>query len=354
MQHDTYSRRRFLRSSSRLALTLPLVGGLAATLAACGGDDAEPSGDEGGGTTVKQGFTTSSAFSSSYFAAFVAREKGFWSDRGLDIAIRAGQGSSPALQAVLGNSVQYGWSNPLDTIVAIAEQGAPVINIAQVNQRLNFAFASPSKAPLNDPKEWEGKKIGIVSSGGATEKSLDIALLSRGVDPKSVKRPITGVGAGAAELARKGAVDGWISEINDLQQLKDAGFEIEILELDPYVKVPATTLAATTKLVADQPENVSKFLGGMREAIVFAMDEANEAEVVKIVKKYATDVPNDKIAFELRIRVGLASADGKDSVLAFKPDAWEAGQKTMVDLGLVKKAVPVDRLINTELLGAAT
>ncbi|WP_181780139.1 ABC transporter substrate-binding protein [Pseudonocardia pini] len=346
MNQKTLSRRGFLRASAGVAALVPLGG----VLAACASD--APAA--GGSGLAPQSFTTTSAYSAAYYWVFLAKDKGFWSNRGLDVTIRAGQGSSTALQAMLGGSVEYSYANPLDTIVAIADQQAPIVSVAQINQRQNFAFGSLSSAPLRDPAQWAGKRIGIVSSGGATEKTLNMILSSVGVDQGSVTRPITGVGAGAAELARTGQVDGWISEINDLRFLAQAGLGVDVLEIDPWVDVPATTIAATTRTVAEQPEEVAAFLGGVKEAVLYAADPANSAEVLSIVKGYATEVPEDKLAFELPIRVELATADGPDSVLKFKPEAWERGQQTMLDLGLITKTVPLTSLYDASIVDSLT
>ncbi|MEO6019041.1 MAG: ABC transporter substrate-binding protein, partial [Knoellia sp.] len=200
-----------------------VAGGAGATfvLAGCASqDDKQAPGPAASGDTLKQvdgRYITALGLNLSFVEVMVAKEQGFFDKQGLNLEIKGGSGTATAIQAVLGNTVDISRTAAINAIVAAAKQDAPLVSIGTVRQRSQFDVVSLASKPLKSPKELAGKTVGVVSAGGSTENLLDMMLLSAGVDRASVKRPITGVGTAAYELAKKGQIDAWISVDTDRQ-----------------------------------------------------------------------------------------------------------------------------------------
>jgi NitT/TauT family transport system substrate-binding protein len=65
---------------------------------------------------------------------FVARDKGFFHDAGIDVsAIQKGSGSVDALRLVANGNAQFGFAD-LPTLLVARGQGLPVVALVAVNQ----------------------------------------------------------------------------------------------------------------------------------------------------------------------------------------------------------------------------
>jgi NitT/TauT family transport system substrate-binding protein len=165
-----------------------MLAGLAAVLAlgiaACGGDNGNEAG--GGATTEAQQnakvtlqlkWVTQAQFAG-YYAAL---EKGFYSDEGLDVTIKAGGPDIVPEQVVLGRQAEFGidW---LDNLLATRDQGGKIVNIGQVFARSGMTELTWADSGLDSITSLKGKKVGVWLGGN--EHKLFAALTKNGIDPQ--------------------------------------------------------------------------------------------------------------------------------------------------------------------------
>lgn len=325
------------------------IGGLGATLvlSGCAPDSKPGGGDNGGGSTDKVldgRYMTALGLNLSFVETMVAKERGFFDKFNVKMDIRGGSGTSTAIQAVLSDSVDISRTNAINAIIARANENAPLVSIGTVRQRSQFDVVSLASKPIKNPKELAGKTVGVVSAGGSTENLLDMMLLGAGVDPASVKRPITGVGTAAYELAKKGAVDAWISVDTDRKTINDELGEVSYFNSDKYVKLPSDTYNVSQKMIDSGSDMPTRFLAGVLTAMEYMTDEANWPQVIKDLQVYAPDVNTELSMKSMPLLVeGYKGDTGK--FLELNDDTWKSGQDLMVKAGLVKQAVPLDALV---------
>jgi NitT/TauT family transport system substrate-binding protein len=339
-----FSRRNFLRATGIL---IPTAFGLA-SLSACG-DDAEPQASSGGELeTVSARYMTALGFSLSFVEAVVAKERGFLNDFGLEMELQGGQGTATALQGLLARSAEITRASPINTMIASANEDAPIRSIGTVRQKSQFELVSLASAPIKTPEELEGKVCGIVSAGGATENLLDLMLLKAGVEPTSVQRPITGVGGAAYELARDGQIDAWISVDRDRAQIEredpDALF---YFTTDEYATVPSDSYAVSQATIDSGTDMPARFLAGVMAAIRFAADEANWDQVIKDLQKYNNELDRDEALLEMPLLVESWMAAGEDKILSLDEETWKEGMAGLAKAGLAEQSVGLDKLIYT-------
>jgi NitT/TauT family transport system substrate-binding protein len=156
-------------------------------LAACGGDDDDgEGGDAAGGTTTQaQGdevtlqlkWVTQAQFAGYYAAA----EEGYYTDEGLDVAIRPGGPDIVPEQVVLGGQAEFG-INWLDNTLATRDKGQSIVNIAQVFTRSGMTEVTWKDTGLDTIDKLKGKKVGVWLGGN--EHKLFAALNKNGLDPQ--------------------------------------------------------------------------------------------------------------------------------------------------------------------------
>ena len=92
--------------------------------------------------------------------SYIAQDKGYWSDAGLEVALQPGGPNAPVEPPVVAGTALVGIS-AADYTAAAVNQGAPFKIIGVAMQKNPFAIASLAENPVNSPTDLVGKKIGM-------------------------------------------------------------------------------------------------------------------------------------------------------------------------------------------------
>jgi NitT/TauT family transport system substrate-binding protein len=349
------SRRSFLSGGAGVATLIATGAGATLLLSGCSTDSTEPLTPASSGALdpVTGRYMTAFGLNLSFVEVLVAQERGYFKDLNFALDIKGGQGTAPAIQAVLGGSVDISRTSAINAIVAASNEGAPLRTIGTVRQKSQFDVCSLASKPIKNPKELAGKTVGVVSAGGSTENLLDIMLIGSGVDLKSVTRPITGVGTAAFELAKNGQIDAWISVDTDRRQINDELGELYYFNTDEFAKIPSDTYNVSQATIDSGSDMPARFLAGVLKAMTFAADEANWEQVIKDLQVYAPDVDTESTLASMPILVDGWTSAGMDNLLQLDEATWKSGQDLLVEAGVVKSALPVDKLIYQKYLDDA-
>ncbi|WP_326829929.1 ABC transporter substrate-binding protein [Streptosporangium sp. NBC_01810] len=163
----------------RLWVTALTAAVLVISLTACGGT--EKSSSE---KLTDIGFQTSFLFGGWDIPFFLALDKGYYRDEGLNVTIREGTGSSASIQSLLGGANQIVESDGGSTAILAAEAGG-FVSVATLADRFGSTIVSYKSDGIQEPADLKGKSIGI-SMGGTDAKLLDSFLKVNGVDPSTV------------------------------------------------------------------------------------------------------------------------------------------------------------------------
>ncbi|HLI12055.1 MAG TPA: ABC transporter substrate-binding protein [Alphaproteobacteria bacterium] len=110
-------------------------------------------------------FTTSWLPEGPNLFAYVARDKGFWKARGLNVSVARGSGSGAAIQAVGAGKFDFGMG-ATPTAIIQAAKGLPIVCIGQINYDALMGFGVLENSPIRKPKDLEGKSIGSSVTSG--------------------------------------------------------------------------------------------------------------------------------------------------------------------------------------------
>jgi NitT/TauT family transport system substrate-binding protein len=126
----------------------------------------------------------------SFAEAIYAEEAGFFKAAGLRTQLVLLANSGAIAAAVAGGSVDVGLANPI-AIAAARSEGLPFYVIAP---SALFSASEPAtllvvakNSPLQQPKDLEGKTIGLIEVRGITEASVRAWLANNGADANKVR-----------------------------------------------------------------------------------------------------------------------------------------------------------------------
>lgn len=98
--------------------------------------------------------------SSQFGGSYIALDRGWWSESGLDVSLLPGGPNAPVEPPVVSGTALVGIS-AADYTAAAVEEGAPFKILGVAMQKNPFVIASLPDNPVNVPGDLEGKRIGM-------------------------------------------------------------------------------------------------------------------------------------------------------------------------------------------------
>lgn len=98
--------------------------------------------------------------SSQFAGSYIALDRGWWSELGLDVSLLPGGPNAPVEPPVVSGTALVGISAADYTAAAVAE-GAPFKILGVAMQKNPFVIASLPANPVNEPADLVGKRIGM-------------------------------------------------------------------------------------------------------------------------------------------------------------------------------------------------
>ncbi|GAN54456.1 ABC transporter substrate-binding protein [Tanticharoenia sakaeratensis] len=174
---------------------------------------------------------------------YIASEKGFFRDEGLDVTLLAGGPTMPHEPAVMSGKALLAQTMPDNTVMANMH-GATLKIIGAGYQKSPFCIASLlSGHPMHTPQDMVGRKIGVQSVNLVVWRTF---LRLNHIDPASIT--VVPVQFDMAPLIA-GDVDGFFGYLNDnVVHLEAAGHRTAVV---PFAQFGYTLMGATLAVRAD-------------------------------------------------------------------------------------------------------
>lgn len=274
-----------------------------------------------------------------YLPVYVAEERGFFDEAGLDVRIDVASSSTNALAAVISRSADFSLHGPEWTAISAA-RGGEVQVIGGTLNRLGAWIACTNEVTYEGLDDLKGLRI-VSGTMPTTSTSAFLNLIGKaGLDPSSditlIEVPL---GNEIGPLAAGQADCAVLYEPNASQAI-DEGYKVVASfaeELGPY-----TFSAVSTRKDID-PAIAEKFLTGINKALVFIHENPDEA-----VASGLSLFPNLKPAVvEGSVRRLIADEVFAKSI-AIPDEALTAALQTQVDLGNLSEIPPADTFLNLQ------
>ena len=161
---------------------------------------------------------------------FAALDQGYYAAEGLDVTIQPGGPDIVPEQVVAGGQAQFG-INWLASLLSTREQGAPLVNIAQVYTRAGMRQLSWKDSNLATPADLKGKKVAVWFGGNEYNllATLSKYNLNKDSDLTLVQQPFD-----MNLLLNKEVDSAAAMTYNELYQVLSAGHKIEELNILDY------------------------------------------------------------------------------------------------------------------------
>ena len=224
-------------------------------------------------TRIRMGLAARSTTSMPFF---VAKERGFFREEGLDVELIVMQ-AIQTIQATLGNSTQF--ASATGSAVSAAVRGADIKVILAVTDRPSFdLIVQPN---ITSVQQLRGKKIGTGGVGSLAEILARRILMANNVRPEEVAILATGPSHVTYLSLKAKVIDAAPLQMPLTFTAQDDGFRKLVSAGDVYQTVQGG-LATTTAMLTEQPELVTKVVRAMLRATrLFKSDRKYGIEFLK-------------------------------------------------------------------------
>jgi len=302
-----------LRAPSLALITSLVVFGVAA----CGGSDgASDGGSSTQGAAAEQTakkkatFVTDFGFNGRHSYYYVALEKGYYAEEGIDLKIERGGGSADAIKQVAAGRAQLGFADAATLVVSRGNDNVPVKMVAAIYQKPPQAIFALGASGIKSPKDLEGKTLAD-AAGSAVPAMFPAYAKAAGIDAKKVKWTVADSAALPTLLSTK-RVDG-IGQFTVGEPLLNKAVEGKELTRLSYADAGldyyGNGIVASEDIIKKDPELVKAFVRATLKGMETAFADPDEAG--RIFNKYHSEIDPEIAAGETKLVADLAkAADG--------------------------------------------
>lgn len=267
-----------------------------------------------------------------YIGLYVAKDKGFFEQQGLDVKIETGGGDAQAFAALTSGSAQFAQGDP--AFVAIAnEKGwdGRVVAMAVDRAAIWGVTFDKSVKPFTDPIGFKNRTVATYpdpNTAYVIQKQLDEkAGLVLGKNTKILQVPF---GTELATLQNKQADIAQTIEPN-ASQVELQGGVVAFSYADAYGPLAFTGVMTSKKLIDENPQLVQKFVNAYEQSLQFIQSDFDGT--LAIAQKRLPNLPPTVVRTALKRLIDSGSIPKHAAINA---ESWQKLLQIRVDVGDLK------------------
>ncbi|MGF2617531.1 ABC transporter substrate-binding protein [Rossellomorea vietnamensis] len=283
-----------------------------------------------------------------YAPQYVAIEKGFFEEEGLDIELTTTWGGDKTMTTLLADGADVALVGS-ETSIYVDSQGSsdPVINFAQLTQTDGTFLVARENVEDFEWDQLKGSTFLGQRKGGMPQMVGEFVLKKQGIDPQEDLDLIQNIDFANIPNA-------FASGTGDYVQLFEPTASIFEKEGKGFIvasfgeqsgHVPYTTFMAKESFMKENSETIEKFTRAVYKAQKW-VEEHEPAETAEVIQSYFEDTDLDIIETVVD-RYRSQGSFAADPIL--EEEEWNNLQDIMDEAGELPGRIPHDKLVNTTI-----
>lgn len=293
--------------------------------------------------TLAMGYIPSVQFAPFY----VAQERGYFKEAGLDITFRYGF-ESDLLKLVGTNELPFMVGSGEEVILG-RSQGLPVRYVMRWYRKFPVVLFAKAEQGIRSPADLVGKKVGIPGLFGASFVGWQALVYASGLDPARVT--LQSIGFTQATAVSQGQVDAAVDYVvNGPVQLRAAGQAVTVLPVADFVDLPSNGIITNDKIIKENPKLVtalvSATLHGLRDTLADP-DQAFAISLRAVPEAGGTNTAISRAIFDESLKLWqteTATLGHSD------PAVWAKAAAFMKQMGLIQTEVVAADLFTNDFV----
>lgn len=274
------------------------------------------------------------------FAGFyVAKEKGFYQQKGLDVTINPGGPNINVETLVASGADTFGLAGGMESVLAAREKGLPIVALAMSQQRTPFVFVTYADSGINSFKDFKGKKVSVWFTG--VQYPLLAALGAAGLKKEDINLMPQSVSLNP--FIDKQVDVATVTLYNEYNTLKEKGVtNLKLISPDDVgVTTQQDALITSKALVEKDPAKVQAFMDATLEGWKYAF--THRAETIDILMKINSGLDRNHQVAMLDSISTLMYPQGSPGLGYVDMPKAEKMMKLLVQYGALKRPVDVNQ-----------
>lgn len=280
------------------------------------------------------------------FAPFyVAIERGYYSDEGLNIVIEHMPENEAVALVGVGEapfSIASG-----EQILLSRAQGLPVVYVMAWFQDYPVAVAFPEDSAIVSLSDLAGKQVGIPGLFGASY--IGFRALLKAAELQETDLQLDSIEYTQVQSLLAGREDAVVVYANNEPiQLEAQGMPVKLFRVADYVQLASNGLLANEDVIAEEPNLVRSMIRATLRGIEDVIQDPEEA--FDISTAFVEGLAQaDR---EVLLQVLRASAEfwGAERLGYSEPESWENMHAILLEMGMLSEALDIQRAFTNEFI----
>jgi NitT/TauT family transport system substrate-binding protein len=282
------------------------------------------------------------------FAGFyMAQEKGYYEKENIKVTFLEGGPDVDIAGNVVSGKADFVLISPEEIMINRSKQ-KPLTALAAIYRRSAVVFIARDESGIVRPSDFIGKTIAVAGQGGIREFELQLRALMKKMKIEISKINIVPFNANFAGFY-SGETD--ITAVyctGGLIKLKKKGIKLNLIWPEDYgINFYSDILAATDKMILDNPDLVKRFMRATLKGWQDAVGDYRQAVIVTL--KYAKDTDSETQTTMMEAMLPLVHT-GEDQIGWMKPAVWHEMYGTLSYQGLLEKPFDVNKAYTTKFI----
>ena len=287
-------------------------------------------------------------FNQFQFAGFyVAKEKGFYKEEGLDVTIKQGGPTISPLREVMEGKAEFGIAGP--DVVQYVSRGTPIKAIMTIFQQSPTCLMALKSSGIEKPQDFKGKKVGILND--YTYIELKMILAKAGLSIRDIRKV-------RWTFDLKGFVEGKYDVVpayrtNEPDVVKNMGYDVVLFYPEDYgIKFVGDVLFVKKDFLEKNRDLVKRFVRASYKGWVYAINHPDEAIDIILSKYNTQNLTREHLEYEAKETIKLVTARLKDVKYfgSFNKDQWNEIIKLLYDHKMIRKMVSFKDVVDDSII----
>lgn len=287
-----------------------------------------------------------------YAPQYVAIEKGYFKEEGLDVNLVNGSGADNVMTAVLSGEADIGFMGSEASIYVFNEgAGEKIVNFAQLTQRAgNFLVARKADEDFTWDK-LKGKTVLAGRKGGMPQMVFEYILKKNDMDPQKDLKMIQNIDFGLTAEAFASGQGDYSVEFEPFAaslEKEKKGVVVASLGVDSGM-VPYTAYSAKESYIKKNPDTIQKFTNALQKGMDFVKSHTPQ-EIAEVIQPQFKETERETLT--TIVERYYDQGTWKDN-LVFEKESFDLLQDILESGGELSSRVPYEELVNTEFASKA-
>lgn len=282
-----------------------------------------------------------------YAPQYVAINKGFFEEEGLEIELTTGQGADKVMTAVLAGQSDIGFAGPEAAIYVYNEGKEDYSEVfAQMTKRDGSFLVSKTDTDNFNWSDLKGKTVIPGRKGGVPYMTFEYVLKKNGIDPKKDVNLDDSIKFDLMAGAFAGGDAEYVTLFEPTASMtEDAGKGYVVASVgEASGEIPYTAYFAKKSYIEENEDIIQGFTNAIYKGQQWTKEHTAE-EIAEVIQDFFPDTDLEMLARSIQSYMDI---DAWNDTPVLKEESFKLLQNVMKEAGELEKEAPYDKVINNK------